>query len=68
MKTEAERRDHDVSLVAEFILDLIATDYWGRVVIGIQDGKIIDLRTEQSIKMATLRECEEDAGSDDDLE
>ena len=55
MKTEAEKRDRDVALVAEFLLDLSATDYWGRVVVGIQDGKIIDLRTEQSIKMDTLR-------------
>lgn len=61
MKTEsAERRERDVALVADFILDLIASDYYGTVVIGIKGGSIYDLRTEQSIKISTLRECEED--------
>jgi hypothetical protein len=49
-----ERRAADLARVGRFIGRLQASGYFGKITINLQNGKLVELRTEQVLKVDDL--------------
>lgn len=49
-----ERRSADLARVGRFLARLQSSGYFGRVTITLQNGKLVELRTEQTLKVDDL--------------
>lgn len=49
-----ERRAADLARVGRFLARLQASGYFGKVTVSLQNGKLVELRTEQVLKVEEL--------------